>query len=166
MSLSCLARQWSRRLSTADNVIQVKKRARPLSRDSATSCVSEPKGPKISLKSASRCCVWHGELVESKSRDWDTILTSHSTTSSTLRSSSSAFTRTTTETHPHTDTHHVHTRTQPHTHTHTHASADAIWCCCSNFCVIQSSTFVRVGTTSYYVKPICMQGSITKKVLL
>jgi len=98
MFLSSPVCQRSRRLMTADNVIQRKNSAMLLARDSTTSCVSKPKGRKISLKSSSPCRIWSWEPAESKARDWDTILSSSWTTSSTDDSSSSASTPTITET--------------------------------------------------------------------
>jgi len=98
MSLSCPVHQWSRSLMTADNVMQRKNSAMLLARDSTTSCVSKPKGRKISLKSLSPCRIWSWEPAGSEARDWDTILSSHSTTSSTKLSFSSASMPTITET--------------------------------------------------------------------
>ena len=104
MRLSCWLRQWSRRLETADNVTQTKNRAMLLARDSTTSCVSKPNGRSRSSNSSTLCCTSPREPAGSRARDWDTILSSHWTmSSSTLRqASSSASTPTTTETHTHT----------------------------------------------------------------
>ena len=98
MSVSCPVHQWWRRLMTADNVIQLKKTAMLLARNSITSRVSKPKRRNSAFSSSTLCCIWTTEQAGSKSRDLSTILSSHSTTSSTLRSFSSASTRTTTET--------------------------------------------------------------------
>jgi len=98
MSLSCWLRHWSRRLMSAANVIQMKYRARLLARSTTTSLVCKPNGLKISSISSTLRWTWPLESAGSKARDWDTILSSHWTTSPTHDSSSSASIPTTTET--------------------------------------------------------------------
>jgi len=90
MSLSCRLRHWSRRLMSADNVIQMKYRARLLARSTTTSLVCTPNGRKRSFSSSTSLCTWARSSAESKARDWDTILSSHWTTSSTNHSANSA----------------------------------------------------------------------------
>jgi len=100
MCLSCLVRHWSRRLLTADNVIQRKKRARLLARLITSRLVSKPRGRKISSNVSRISCLSSAET----SLHCETITSSVCTTSFTDDSSSSASATTTTETsHKHTD---------------------------------------------------------------
>jgi len=98
MTMSCRLRHWSRRLTSADNVIQKKYRARLLARFTTSSLVCKPRGRKILLKFSNPCCIWCCEPAESRAVDWFTILSSHWMTSSTDDSSNSACIATTTET--------------------------------------------------------------------
>ena len=116
MSRSSPLVHWSRRLKSAESVMQMKYRARLWTRSNTTSLAWTWKRLKAALKSSSSCCIWPSEPVGSNARDWNTIVSSHWTTLPTDNSSSSASRPTTTTTADSNNQHDAYKR-QVKTHT-------------------------------------------------